>query len=126
MKQQLVSSSSISGHHRKNQLLDLVTIYETMLSITDINQEHVISGSTTESSSDLSIDHFCQLLFRLGNVYGLLQQYLDSSNSYRKCLEMLKEKNREDDLVYGSIMHNYAIVLEKLGGIDNLIIAKNA
>jgi hypothetical protein len=63
MKQHLISSSSISGHYRKNQLLDLVTIYETMLSITDIRQEHLISGSTAESASYLSIDPFCQLLY---------------------------------------------------------------
>jgi tetratricopeptide (TPR) repeat protein len=127
LKQELIPSSS--SDVRQTMLLELVKIYELSLSIieVDVNAYEQSSRDIVSDSTSTSFkDKLCQIYFCLGNVFGLLQRYGDSSESYRRCLAILKASNQGEDLMYGSIMYNYGLVLEKLGGTDNLYYAQNS
>lgn len=127
LKQELILSSS--SDVRQTLLLELVKIYKLSLSIIEVDVNSCNQSSSyiiLDSASASSNDKLCHLYFCLGNVFGLLQRFGDSAESYRRSLAILKATNQGEDLTYGSIMYNYGIVLEKLGGTDNLYSAQNA
>jgi len=124
---ELVSSHDVDSLSKKSYYLELEKAYKIMLNIDSRSffEDTTEEGSKSKEEAEfIASEETCDIFFRLGNVCGLQQKYEQASEYYFQGLAYLKGTGRENDLIYGSILHNQGIVLAKVGDKERIVEAR--